>query len=87
MEAARRAGIRQAAMQEISTAVHIMPMLAIGLANIELFASLSDAHLEQKQWMAEDEELKTNNELTIGSISSILRPTAVNLGRIRVQVS
>jgi hypothetical protein len=33
--------------------------------------------------MAEDEELKTNNELTIGSISSILRPTAVNLGRIR----
>jgi hypothetical protein len=52
MEAARRAGIRQAAMQEISTAVHIMPMLAIGLANIELFASLSDAHLEQSNgWL------------------------------------
>jgi hypothetical protein len=56
MEAARRAGIRQAAMQEISTVVPIMPMLAIGLANIELstpgsirvVSAISDVKLRRK---------------------------------------
>src|ERR1700723_2572881 len=56
MEAARRAGIRQAATQEISTVVPTTPVLAIGLANIEISApgsirvvsAISDIKLRRK---------------------------------------